>query len=449
MNTKLSQIASATLPYNPATDTVIGVQGGTTDVQYPLSIVRTVLTGNLNLYVNASTGSDSYNGLSATYTGGVNGPYATIQGGLNNAAAAYDIAGFVLTLSCAAGTYDGFTFPSFISTQFQNNNFGFGVVIVVGDTSNVANVVIDGANTGTDITVLTPSPVLNSIDSLTLDGTNISSAVVLVAQTGASLCVGTPDTSATTSGIAVKNTGANRPTIFNALVLAALDLSGNITINGGTYTGAINSIQEAIVTLGSNNPLTLTVANGTQFPGPTGFASAGDEQAGLIQALAATFVDNGAIGPKFIVQGPLASIDVVEIGGNLNTFPGNAPGTCTAGGSYIYNDGSGNIIVFDGLPQINTQTASYQIALTDAGGVVEMNAAGANNLTIPANATTPFPITTRIDLTQLGAGTTTVVAAGGVTLLSAGGKVNIAGQYSGATLYQRAIDEWVLIGELA
>ena len=40
---------------------------------------RTILTGNLNLYVNASTGSDSYNGLSATFTGGVNGPKATSQ----------------------------------------------------------------------------------------------------------------------------------------------------------------------------------------------------------------------------------------------------------------------------------------------------------------------------------------------------------------------------------
>ncbi|MFC2248554.1 carbohydrate-binding protein [Labrys portucalensis] len=99
---------------------------------------------------------------------------------------------------------------------------------------------------------------------------------------------------------------------------------------------------------------------------------------------------------------------------------------------------------------INTQTGTaYTLALTDKGKIVEMNNAGANTLTIPANATVAFPVNSRIDLSQFGAGQTTIAADAGVTIRSAGGKLKLTGQYSGATLYKRGTDEWVLIGDLA
>ena len=97
---------------------------------------------------------------------------------------------------------------------------------------------------------------------------------------------------------------------------------------------------------------------------------------------------------------------------------------------------------------INTQTASYSLVLADAGQIVEMNVAGANNLTVPLNATQAFPIKTRIDLVQIGVGQTTVVATGGVTIRSKGGALKLSAAYSGATLYKRGTDEWVLIGDI-
>lgn len=98
---------------------------------------------------------------------------------------------------------------------------------------------------------------------------------------------------------------------------------------------------------------------------------------------------------------------------------------------------------------INTQTASYTLALTDKGKIVEMNVAGANNLTIPANATVAFPVNSRIDVVQYGAGQTTFVAAGGVTIRSYAGNLKMIGQYTGASLYKRATDEWVLVGSIS
>lgn len=97
----------------------------------------------------------------------------------------------------------------------------------------------------------------------------------------------------------------------------------------------------------------------------------------------------------------------------------------------------------------NVQTGSYTLALGDMNTVVEMNVAGANNLTVPANATVAFPVGTLVELFQYGAGQTSVVAAGGVTIRSSGGKLKLTGQYSGATLRKRATDEWVLQGDIA
>jgi hypothetical protein len=98
---------------------------------------------------------------------------------------------------------------------------------------------------------------------------------------------------------------------------------------------------------------------------------------------------------------------------------------------------------------INTQTASYTLVLTDAGKVVEMNVASANNLTVPPNSAVAFPLNTWIDIAQYGAGQVTVVPGAGVTLRSASAALKTRVQYSGLTLIKRATDEWYVLGDLA
>lgn len=100
------------------------------------------------------------------------------------------------------------------------------------------------------------------------------------------------------------------------------------------------------------------------------------------------------------------------------------------------------------LATINTQTASYTAALSDLGGVVEMNVASANDFTVPPNSTVAFPINTRIDLVQYGAGQTTIVAGAGVTIRSEDAKLKLTKQYSGVSLYKRGTDEWIAVGSL-
>jgi hypothetical protein len=96
----------------------------------------------------------------------------------------------------------------------------------------------------------------------------------------------------------------------------------------------------------------------------------------------------------------------------------------------------------------NTQTASYSLVLTDNGKLILMNVATANNLTIPLNSSINFPVGTKIDVSSIGAGQTTIVATGGVTINSAGGALKLRLQYSGATLVQTATDVWALFGDI-
>jgi hypothetical protein len=96
----------------------------------------------------------------------------------------------------------------------------------------------------------------------------------------------------------------------------------------------------------------------------------------------------------------------------------------------------------------NAQTGtSYTLALSDAGRLVTFNNAAAITLTIPTNTAVAFPLGTRIDLVQYGAGQVTV-GGSGVTIRSSGSKLKLAGQYSGATLWKKAANEWLLIGDI-
>jgi hypothetical protein len=104
-----------------------------------------------------------------------------------------------------------------------------------------------------------------------------------------------------------------------------------------------------------------------------------------------------------------------------------------------------------GTPPPNTfnrQTASYTLVIGDAGKIVEMNVASANNLTVPLNSSVAFAIGTEIQVLQYGAGQTTIVATGGVTLRSNQGFLKIGNQYTGVTLVKVGTNEWYVIGNL-
>jgi len=102
---------------------------------------------------------------------------------------------------------------------------------------------------------------------------------------------------------------------------------------------------------------------------------------------------------------------------------------------------------FSNAYSFNEQTASYTLALSDAGKIVEMNVGSANDLTVPLDSSVAFPVGTNITILQTGAGQTTIVATGGVTINATPG-LKLRAQWSSATLIKRATDTWVAIGDL-
>lgn len=141
--------------------------------------------------------------------------------------------------------------------------------------------------------------------------------------------------------------------------------------------------------------------------------------------------------------GLLTSFDVVDdttpqLGGDLSLNSNDITGTGNV-------DITGSVIA---QSSINTQTGTtYTFVLADASKLVTLNNAAAITLTIPTNSSVAFPVGTKIDLAQLGAGQVTVAGAGGVTVNSTP-TLKLRAQYSAATCIKTATDTWLLVGDL-
>ena len=108
----------------------------------------------------------------------------------------------------------------------------------------------------------------------------------------------------------------------------------------------------------------------------------------------------------------------------------------------------------EGVPSrttINSVTDTYNLStggLTLRDTLIECNKATGFTVTIPANSTTAFPVGTSIDILQTGAGQVTIAGAAGVTVNATPG-LKLRAQWSSATLFKRATDTWVVMGDLS
>lgn len=98
---------------------------------------------------------------------------------------------------------------------------------------------------------------------------------------------------------------------------------------------------------------------------------------------------------------------------------------------------------------INAQTGTtYTAVLTDDGKLITMSNASANTFTVPPNSSVAFGIGTQLNIAQLAAGATTIVAGSGVTLNSAGAKLKLDAQYAVATCIKTDTNTWFVVGNL-
>lgn len=98
----------------------------------------------------------------------------------------------------------------------------------------------------------------------------------------------------------------------------------------------------------------------------------------------------------------------------------------------------------------STQTAAFTFALGQEVSGVVFDSASAAIATIPLNSTVAFPVGVQIPIVGVGVGQLSIApVSGSVTLTSADSKRKLRVTGSGATLWQTALNVWVLLGDLA
>lgn len=95
------------------------------------------------------------------------------------------------------------------------------------------------------------------------------------------------------------------------------------------------------------------------------------------------------------------------------------------------------------------KTGSYTLsALSERDSLIEVSSSSAVTITIPANSAVAYPVGTSLDILQTSTGQVTIAGAGGVTVNATPG-LKLRTQWSSATLFKRATDTWVVMGDLS
>ena len=247
----------------------------------------------------------------------------------------------------------------------------------------------------------------------------------------------------------------------SAAIAVTSGTSGQIIVANATGVPTFTTISGDITV--SNTGVVTIQANSVAL----GTDTTGDYVSSLVAGSGITLSNNSGEGATPTVALTSNSLTVngtsIALGGsgtitaNASTLTGTSLNSSVTGsnltsvGTLTSLSVSGNVSVTGAVVDhvvTNQQTASYTLALTDDGDLVEMNVGTANNLTVPADNGVNFPIGTSIDILQVGAGQTTLVAASGVTINRSTG-LKLRTQWSAATLIKRAANTWVAIGDLS
>jgi hypothetical protein len=230
-----------------------------------------------------------------------------------------------------------------------------------------------------------------------------------------------------------------------------------------------DNIQAPTLQLSASNFITNNTSGGFYLISPNyefwdayGF-SGGRQKAKFFASNNGGFVIDGEVDPGIYVINDIPSskfsVNSVLKGSlpfpRMTTNQRNAIAT-PATGLQVYNTTTNTNDIYNGaawssepLIVANRQTGNYTLVIGDIGELIELNVGSANTLTVPLNSSVAFPIGSKIDVAQYGAGQTTITPASGVTIRSFGGALKIAGQYGAATLVKIGTNEWYCFGNLS
>ena len=359
-------------------------------------------TGDTVLPVNTSIGT-----VTSTEIGYVAGVTSAIQTQLNAKA------------PLASPTFTGtVTLPSGTVTSAMIADG----TIVVGDLADGAVTsakILDGTIANDDINV-----------SAAIDWTKLG-----ISSTVSSTEIGYVDgvTSAIQTQLDAKSPLAS-PTFTGTVNAAALTLSGDLTVNGTTTTinSTTMSVDDKNIVLGD----VATPSDVTADGGGITLKGATDKTFNWVDA----------------TDSWTSSENINLASGKDLKVNGTAVLSTTAGG-FIFTDGTQTK---EGVPSrtpIIQKTAAYTLsAANERDSLIEVSHTGGSAvlISIPTDATFDFPIGTSIDILRTNTGAVTIQAVTpGTTTVNATPGLKLRAQWSSATLFKRAANLWVVMGDLS
>jgi len=253
-----------------------------------------------------------------------------------------------------------------------------------------------------------------------------------------------PVSTATQTALDAKASLAGATFTGDVTVETDLIVDGNLTVTGTTTTVSATDlvVSDPLIYIGEGN-----TGNLVDLGIVSSFNDGTYQHAGIVRDSSAgkwKLFKGVTDEPTTTVNFTQGSLDDLAIGALEAT-------TVTPSSGVVFSDGTQTK---EGVPSrttINTVTDTYNLstgglALRDS--MIECNKATGFTVTIPANSTTAFPVGTSIDLLQVGAGQITIAGAVGVTVNATPG-LKLRAQWSSATLFKRATDTWVVMGDLS
>ena len=231
-------------------------------------------------------------------------------------------------------------------------------------------------------------------------------------------------------------------TFTGAVSGTSLTLSGDLTVNGTTTTiNATNlSIDDPLIYVGEGQ-----TGNTADLGIVASFNDGTYQHSGIVRDSS----DNKWKIFKGVTDEPTSTVNFAQ--GSLDALAVGAleATTVTPSSGVVFTDGTQTKEGVVSRTPIIQKTAAYTLsALTERDSLIEVASSTGVTITIPANSAVAYPVGTSIDILQTSTGQVTIAGAAGVTVNATPG-LKLRTQWSSATLFKRATDTWVVMGDLS
>ena len=495
---KISGLTSALSALAPiASPTFTGTVSGITKSMVGLSNVDNTTDALKPISTATQTALDLKAPLaSPTFTGTVTLPAGTVTSGmiLDGTIVNTDIS---TTAAIAATKIAG--------TAVTQADTGTVATAMIADSAITSAKIADGTIVNADINATAAiaatkiaGTAITAADTGTVTSTMIADGTIVNADINASAAIATSKISGLDAALATKAPLAS-PAFTGTTTAADVTITGNLTVQGTTTTISATNLQvdDSLIYLADNN----TTSDGLEIGFFGAYKASGDsthKHTGLVRdhadskwKLVTGMAEPSSTGMDF-TSATYGVLKAATFEGNLTgNVTGNVTGALTGNADTVTNGvyltatqtltnktltapsisnanmsgtstyASGGLIQFsDGTQQSTAGVASLttigtQIAANTNLSSIGLSArdqmipvAGTVNITIPANATTAYPVGTSIDFYQASGSLAAFVADTGVTFINTPGlKFRATG--SVATAMKVATNTWLIFGDLS